>query len=242
MNAKDIMTRNVISVSPATTVEAAAETMLRNRVSGLPVVDGSGNLVGIVTESDFLRRAETKTERKRGSFLEFFLGAGRLADEYVRTHGRKVAEVMTKDPVTISEEVGLDEIVSLMEKHQIRRLLVRKDGCVTGIVSRSNLLHALANLVVDSPRPSVGDFTIRDRILQDYSRQNWGTIAGLDVIVRDGVVDIWGVILDERLRSAMIVLAENVPGVKMIRDHLTWVDPISGFTIAPDNLGNSISN
>jgi CBS domain-containing protein len=242
MKAKDIMTRPVISISPLETVETAARLMLDKRISGLPVINPSDRLVGIVTESDFLRRAEIGTERKRGKFLEFFLGSGTLAEEYAHAHGRKVSDIMTKEPVTISEDTALDETVALMEKHQIRRLPVIKNGRVIGIVSRSNLLHALANLVVDSPRSGVGDYTIRDRILHAYSQQNWAAIGGLDVIVRDGVVDVWGIILDDRQRSAIIVLAENVPGVKMVRDHLTWVDPVSGLTLGPDDVGASVTN
>lgn len=242
MKAKDIMTRPVISISPLETVETAARLMLDKRISGLPVINPSDRLVGIVTESDFLRRAEIGTERKRGKFLEFFLGSGTLAEEYAHAHGRKVSDIMTKEPVTISEDTALDETVALMEKHQIRRLPVMKNGRVIGIVSRSNLLHALANLVVDSPRSGVGDYTIRDRILHAYSQQNWAAIGGLDVIVRDGVVDVWGIILDDRQRSAIIVLAENVPGVKIVRDHLTWVDPVSGLTLGPDDVGASVTN
>lgn len=242
MKAKDIMTRPVISISPLETVETAARLMLDKRISGLPVINPSDRLVGIVTESDFLRRAEIGTERKRGKFLEFFLGSGTLAEEYAHAHGRKVSDIMTKEPVTISEDTALDETVALMEKHQIRRLPVMKNGRVIGIVSRSNLLHALANLVVDSPRSGVGDYTIRDRILHAYSQQNWAAIGGLDVIVRDGVVDVWGIILDDRQRSAIIVLAENVPGVKIVRDHLTWVDPVSGLTLGPDDVGAGVTN
>src|SRR5882724_3187042 len=145
MKAKDVMTRPVISIEPGTSVQQAAQLMLQRRISGLPVIDKTGHLVGIVTEADFLRRAETGTQRRRARWLEFLMGPGRAADEYVHTHGRKVEEVMTPDPQTVAEDSGLDEIVQLMEKRRIKRLPVTRGSQVVGIVSRANLLHALAS-------------------------------------------------------------------------------------------------
>src|SRR6266571_4354636 len=126
MKVKDVMTRPVISVEPDTSVQQAAQLMLQRRISGLPVIDKSGRLVGIVTEADFLRRAETGTQRRRARWLEFLMGPGRLADEYVHTHGRKVEEVMTSDPETVAENTDLDEVVQLMEKHRIKHLPVTR--------------------------------------------------------------------------------------------------------------------
>src|SRR5712671_4790207 len=144
MKVKDIMTCPVISIGPGMSVQQAAQLMLQRRISGLPVVEKSGRLVGIVTEADFLRRAETGTQRRRARWLEFLMGPGRLADEYVHTHGRKVEEVMTPDPETVSEDGELDEAVQLMEKRRIKRLPVVRGKQVVGIVSRANFLHALA--------------------------------------------------------------------------------------------------
>ncbi len=236
MEAREIMTSPVISVQPSDSIETAVRLMLDKNISGLPVIDESGKLVGLVTESDFLRRAEIGTQKKRGKFLQFILGTGKLAEEFAQAHGRKVSEVMTSGPITASPETPLDEVVALMEKHSVKRLPVVDDGRVVGIISRSNLLHALASLVTGTPRSAVGDYTIRDRILHSYAQQDWGSIGSLDVIVRDGVVDLWGVILDERQRAAMIVLVENVPGVKLVRDHLAWVDPVSGISFGPQEL------
>jgi CBS-domain-containing membrane protein len=210
--------------------------MLQKRVSGLPVIDADGNLAGIVTEGDLLRRAETGTERKRPRWLEFVLGPGRLADEYVRTHGRKVAEIMTVEPQTISEDTPLDEIVRCMEKHRVKRLPVVRDRQVVGIVSRANLLHALASLAPAAPRPAPGDFDIRQRLMTELDRQKWTPLAALNVVVRNGIVELWGTITDERERQALIVLAENIAGVKAVRDHLAWVEPNSGMVVySPDD-------
>ncbi|HXW29615.1 MAG TPA: CBS domain-containing protein, partial [Xanthobacteraceae bacterium] len=134
MNAGDIMTPRVVSVRPDASILEAMQLMLANRISGLPVIAGNGKLVGIVTEGDFLRRAETGTQRVRRRWLEFFTGPGKLAEEYVHTHGRKVFDVMTPDPVTITDDTPLDVVVGLLEARRIKRLPVVRSGVVVGIV------------------------------------------------------------------------------------------------------------
>jgi CBS domain-containing protein len=233
MQAKDVMTTSVVSIEPGATVMQAVRLMLQKRISGLPVVNAKGDLVGIVTEGDFLRRAETKTERKRPRWLEFIMGPGRLADEYVHSHGRKVEEVMTPDPTTISEDAPLDEIVQMMEKRGIKRVPVMRGKRLVGIVSRANLLHALAILAPTVPEPSPSDTIIRNRFLAELDKQKWAPVGALNVVVRDGTVELWGTITDERERQALIVAAENIPGVKAVRDHLAWVEPNSGMVIYP---------
>ena len=229
MKAKDVMSRPVISVEPRTSVQEAAQLMLQRRISGLPVVEKSGRLVGIVTEADFLRRAETGTQRRRARWLEFLVGPGRLADEYVHTHGRKVEEVMTPDPKTVSEDSDLDEIVQLMEKRRIKRLPVTRGSQVVGIVSRANLLQALASMGRDANSPTPDDEGIRTRLLAELSKQRWAPSGLINVIVRDGIVELWGTLTDERERQAVVVAAENITGVKAVRDHLVWIDPMSGM-------------
>ena len=231
MNVKHIMTWPVFSVGPDATVLQAVQLMLRHKISGLPVVDADGKLLGIVTEGDFLRRAELATERRRPNWLNFLLGPGRLADEYVHTHTRKVADVMTSEPYTITEDTSLEEVVKLMEKHRIKRLPVVRDKQLVGIVSRANLLHALASLAPAVPATAASDETIRTDLLAELERQKWAPVGFLNVIVRNGVVDLWGTITDERQRQAVIVAAQNTPGVKDVQDHLVWVEPTSGVVI-----------
>ena len=239
MKAKDVMTRSVVSVEPSATVLHAVRLMLQKRISGLPVVDTSGRLVGIVTEGDFLRRAETGTQRRRPRWLEFLLGPGRLADEYTHTHGRKVEEVMTTEPLSVTEDTPLEEVVNTMEKHRIKRLPVVRGQEVVGIVSRANLLHALASLAGEAKPAALSDTTIRELILAELSKQTWAPLGSLDVVVRNGFVDLWGTILDERERNALVVAAENVPGVKGVRDHLAWIDAMSGMVFeAPSDAAN----
>ncbi len=235
MNAADVMTSPVISVKPETPVIEAVHLMLQDDISGLPVVDDAGALVGIVTEGDLLRRAETGTERRRPRWIEFFQ-TGKLAEEYAQTHGRKVGEVMTSTLVVASEDMPLAQIVDLMERKRVQRIPIVRDGKLVGIVSRADLLRALARLVADAPGAAVGDVTIHDQLAADLARQNWAPRT-IDFTVRDGVVELSGVIVDERHRAALCVAAENVPGVKSVRDRLIWVEPNSGMPIIdPDEL------
>jgi CBS domain-containing protein len=237
MQVRDVMTRDVISVTANDSVFKAARMMLHNRVSGLPVVDAAGSLVGMVTEGDFLRRGEIGTERRRPKWLEILLGPGRMADEYVRSSGRKIEDVMTCDPVTVAEEDSLETVVELMERRHIKRLPVLRDGKMIGIVSRANLMHALVSLARDVETPAGGDSTIRDRILTAVAKQPWA--PQLNVVVKNGIAELWGTITDERERQGCVVTAENVAGVREVHDHLVWVEPISGMAFpSPEDEAN----
>ena len=228
MRAHQIMTHSVATVAPDATILEAANIMLQRHVSGLPVVDAAGKLVGVVSEGDFIRRSEIGTQRKRGRWLKFLLGTSAAATDYVRENGRKVSEVMTSDPITIAEDTSLEEIVKTMETNHVKRLPVMKDGKLVGIVSRANLLQAVAGLARDVPDPTADDDHIRRRIIAAIEKNDWSPF-GLNVIVRDGIVHLSGVITDENSRQASIVAAQNVSGVKKIHDHLCWVDTMSGM-------------
>jgi CBS domain-containing protein len=220
MKVADVMERGVISITPESSVTKAARMMLLYEISGLPVIDGSGRLVGIVTEGDFLRRAEIGTELHRKRLAEPLVDIGPLAEEYAHSHGRKVEEVMTRDVVTVTEDASLEEVVRLMERHRIKRVPVLRDAQVIGIVSRANFLHAL---IVLSPKPAsapASDAAIREQILAELEKHAWTPRAALNVGVKDGIVDLDGVILDKRQRAALCIAVENVPGVKEIRDRL----------------------
>jgi CBS domain-containing protein len=232
MKAGDIMSARVVSISPDAGVLEAVRLMLQNHISGLPVVDATGALVGMVTEGDFLRRAETGTTRKRPRWLEFLVGPNRLAEEYVESHARKVGEVMTREPITINEDTPLDEIVQVMERRRIKRVPVMRGAQVVGIVSRSNLMHAVATLGRTAPPPAQSDAAIRQQLLDEFQKQFWAPAALIDVSVKDGVVELWGTILEGAQGEAIKVCAENIPGVKSVVSHLTWIEPMSGMVIS----------
>lgn len=227
MRVGDVMTQEILAIAPEAALKEAAEVMLREHVSGLPVISGR-KLVGIVTEGDLLRRVETETERSRPRWLEFLTGAGTLAQEYVRSHARKVADVMTTEVVTATEDTELEAAVELMERRRVKRLPVLRGTQVVGIVSRANLLHAL----VASPPggAKAQDKAIRDQLWAEIHNQRWKA-QGTNIVVSNGVVDLWGYITDERHRNAIRVAAENIQGVKEIRDHLVWMAPYSGLIL-----------
>jgi CBS domain-containing protein len=233
MNASDVMTRDVVSVGPDSSVLEAVRLMLQHKISGLPVVDRSGALVGIVTEGDFLRRAETGTQRKRSRWIEFLVGPGKLADDYVHTSGRKVDEVMTREVQTVSEDAPLKKIVHLMERHRIKRVPVLRGGQVVGIVTRANLLRAVGGLALEARPATTGDDAIRTRLVTELKKQAWAPLGLVDVAVKDGVVTFTGALTDERQRLALRVAAENIAGVKKVHDHLIWIEPNTGVVIEP---------
>ena len=236
MNAEEVMTTRVISVAPSDTILHAARLMLQHRISGLPVVGPGEDLVGVVTEGDFMRRVELGTQQKHSRWIEYLLTPGKRADEYVHSHGRKVSEVMTCDPRTVAEDTPLEEVVKVMEKHGIKRLPVVRNGKLVGIVTRSNLLRALVSLAQEVGPPARDDATIRNWLMADLEKRNWAPLPLLNIVVRNGIVELWGTIMDERQRQAIVVAAENIPGVKGVRDHLTWVDAMSGMVfLAPED-------
>jgi CBS domain-containing protein len=227
MRVKDVMTPKVISVGADETVVNAARLMLQYQISGLPVVGKEGELVGVVTEGDFLRRGELGTQRRRPKWLEFVLGSGKLAQEYVRASSKKVEDVMTPDPWTIGEDESLETAVDMMERRRIKRIPVTRGGRVVGIISRANLMHALASLARDASPPAGGDAAIRDSIMAAIASQDWA--PQVNVIVKDGIVELYGVVTDDRERQGLAVAAQNVSGVKRVVNHLVWVEPISGM-------------
>jgi CBS domain-containing protein len=238
MRAHQIMTRQVITIAADASIVDAANIMLVKHISGLPVVDQAGKLVGIVSQGDFIRRAEIGTQRKRGRWLKFLVGPGRAASDFVRERGRKVGEIMTPDPCTVTEDATLEDIVELMERKNVKRLPVLRGDTLAGIVTRTNLLQAVAGLTRDVPDPTADDDHIRNRIISSIEKSDWAPF-GLGVIVVNGIVHLSGVITNERSREAAIVAAENVTGATRVHDHLCWVEPMSGMYLnspEDDNL------
>lgn len=231
MKAADVMTHDVKVIESDASVAKAVRLMLNNGFSGLPVVDAQGKLVGMLTEGDLLRRTETGTEKRRPRWLEFLAGPGRLAEEYARTHARRVDDVMTADVTSVGEETPVEQIVQIMERRRIKRVPVVRGGKVVGIVSRANLLRALARLWREPEPASIDDGALRERILAELEKQGWAPRSGIHVSVQNRVVEFTGAIMDERERAALRVLAENIPGVKAVREDLCWVEPMSGWVI-----------
>jgi CBS domain-containing protein len=232
MLAKDIMSSPVISIEPSASIAEAARLMLSHHISGLPVVLADGRLVGMVSEGDFLRRSEIGTEQKHSGWLSFFLSPGKAADEYVRSHGRRIEEIMSDNVVCTRPDAPLEEIVGQMIDRNIKRLPVVLDNKLEGIVSRSDLLRALAGQL-PTTLTAATDAQLEDAIVLELRRRAWSRNGNIQVAAKSGVATLSGVIFDERERRAARVAAENVAGVTAVVDELTWVDPMSGMTMPP---------
>jgi CBS domain-containing protein len=229
MEARDVMTPNVVSVTQDMSVREVARLMVDNRISAVPVVKG-GKLVGIVSEGDLFRRAELGTERHRSHWLEMFASGTNLAWDYVKAHGQTVGDVMSQDVITVTPTTPLGEVANLLESRRIKRAPVVEDGRVIGIVSRANLVQALANFFVPAEDNTiVGDRQVRNALFEEMRRHKWAfKPTDASVTVKDGVVYLWGCINSENERQAMLVAARSVPGVKRVEDRMGY-PPIHPF-------------
>jgi CBS domain-containing protein len=227
MQCGDIMTREVISVSPSDSIGAAAHLMLEHRISGLPVIDAEGALVGMISEGDLLKRTETGTEQSVSALRALWLGPQRLAERYIQTHGRSVRHIMTPDPVSARESSSLSEIVALMQSRNIKRLPVLRDGRVVGIVARADLLRALAQLLPPESGAAASDAAIRSAILRELQQQRWAQRQLIALKVHDGIVELQGFVANPAERQALRVLIQNTAGVKQLIDELLWVEPVT---------------
>jgi CBS-domain-containing membrane protein len=223
MRAIDVMTTSIIFASPTMTVREAAGLLIEHSISAMPVADENGKLVGIVSEGDLLHRSEIGTgARPRAWWLQFLASTRELASQYVKEHAQRVEDVMTTDVISVSEDTPLAEIADLLERHRIKRVPVLKDGKVTGIVSRANLVRALASTApYAAPLVAPGDLQLRTAVLEAMAGQRWA-LSPEQVLVIDGVVHLWGVMTSEEQGKALCVAAQNVPGVKLVVSHLGY--------------------
>jgi CBS-domain-containing membrane protein len=219
MKARDVMVSPVVTVTPSTSVKDVAKLFLKHSFSAVPVVDDKGAIVGIVSETDLMSRAEIGTERQRSWWLRLLMDDRALAADYIKSHGVRVAEVMTLDVITASPDAPLRDVATLLEKHSIKRVPIVENGHLVGILSRANLVQALASAgsKLDIP-PS--DTSIRDRLLMHLKAQPWAHTSLLNVTVNDGVIDLWGVTDSETERKALRIAAEAMPGARAVNDHL----------------------
>ena len=236
MIAADVMTRHCITIAPDATVEDAVNLMLSRHISGLFVVDEAGDLVGVITEGDLLRRDELGTQRNRPWWLRLLASPARQAADFTRANGRHVRDVMTEDVISIAQDAPLEGVVAAMEANRIKRLPVTADGKVVGVVSRTDLLRALIGRARTSEPLPTDDRAIRAAIMTALEAQAWAPMTTLNVTVANATADVWGTITNEEERHAIHVAVENTPGVKAVHDHLVYIEPYTGTVIdAPDD-------
>jgi CBS domain-containing protein len=232
MKAEDVMARDVLTVTPATSIKVALALMLQRKISGLPVLDAKGHIAGILTEGDLLHRTETGTGGKlRSKLMEFLAGPGREAAEYVKTHSRVVGDLMTTDVISVRHDSDLSEIVALMESKHIRRVPVTQDGRLVGIVSRADLLRVIARQLDTESDTHSSDVVIEAALKAELSKADWTTSSNIGVNVDAGIVTYNGFVYDERTRQALMVAAQNTPGVKSVIDQLVCLDVATGMVV-----------
>lgn len=221
MIAADVMVSNVITVDPESCVQDVADVLLKSRISAVPVVDKTGALLGIVSESDLMRRTESGTERRRSAWLDILGSKQAAIADFVKARSRHVVDVMTRDVVTVTPTTPLSDVAALLERKRIKRVPVMKGNTLVGIVSRSNLLQALASLKgAKIPEVAPPDAAIRKNLLSQLVNQSWAHPSLLNVTVHDGTVDLWGVVDSAEEKKAVHVLAETVAGVRAVNDNI----------------------
>ena len=227
MKALDVMTSKVVTVSPETSISEIAKLFLRHRISAVAVVDGDKRVLGMVSEGDLLHRAETETEQKRPWWLSMLAGTEEQARDYVKAHGRCAGDVMSTKLVTVAEDTPLAEIAQLLEERRIKRVPVTRNGKLVGIVSRADLVRALASRSETAPATSSSpsDQAIREELLRTLESNGWIRPNEVTVIVTDGVIHMWGAVESDEIRQAVRVAAENVPGARGVESHIGLVPP-----------------
>lgn len=230
MRASDIMVTDVITVKPDANVQDVAQILLTNRISAVPVVDANGAMVGIVSEGDLLRRREAGTEHERAWWLKLLMGREILAAEYVKEFSRNVTDVMTHHVITAAPDTPVADIATLLERHRIKRVPIVKDGKLVGLVSRANLLQALAAQRKKAlPAHPVSDSELRESLMSRLRAEPWVRPTFVNVTVTDGNVDLWGIVDSASEKQALRVAVEVTPGVKAVNDNVI-VRPVASGT------------
>jgi CBS domain-containing protein len=233
MKISDVMITDFRTVGPDSTIDAAIAIMTERRVSGVPVVDEAGLLLGILTEGDLLRRVETGTgAHARWLLFDLITGPGREAIDYVRTHSRRVGDLMTANVCTVTEDDPLSAAVRLMEGRRIRRVPVVRGKKLVGIVSRSDLIAALGHKLAAFPPMPATDADIAAKAEHELQTAHWLGRTSIGLRVEGGVATLEGIITDERMRDAIRVAVQNVPGVTAIHDRIVFVEPSTGAMTA----------
>jgi len=230
MKASDVMVRDVITVRADDTVQDVAKVLLKHRISGAPVVGERGEIIGIVSEGDLMRRAETGTQYRHTWWGECLIATETLAAEYVKANARKIADVMTTRVIAATPDTQLGDIAVMLEKNRIKRVPIVSGDKLVGIVSRANLLQALVSISskTEGGKPA-DDAAIRAKVIERLDAQPWRQSLPINVIVHEGVVDLWGFVGSEAEHRAIRVAAEAAPGVRSINDNLKVGRPMSGI-------------
>jgi CBS domain-containing protein len=220
MKARDVMVREVITIGPHADIAEAEKLMIAHDVSALPVVDADEHVVGMLSEADFLEREELAGERLHVDWFESLFSSKKLAEGYAKAHGKRVDQLMSRQLISAREDTPLDEVAALLERHHIKRVPILRDGRLVGIVSRRNLIQALASGKLATHPTVDDDHALRMEILSRLEQQRWTQFGGRNVVVQNGTVHLWGLVSSAEERRALVALCENVPGVTTVVDEM----------------------
>lgn len=219
MLVRDIMTTDVVTVGPETPVKEIAAKLLERRISAVPVLDHDGRIVGVVSEGDLLRRVEAGTERHVSSWMFMISGPDRLAGDYIKSHGRRAVDVMTRDVISVADDAPISRLAEIFETRRIKRVPVVRNGRLVGIASRSNLVQVLLGVADRAPpEPAPDDATLRLRLIDALKAEPWADVMRLHVEVENGIVHYAGVVGSPEERTALTIAAEGIAGVKGVRN------------------------
>jgi CBS-domain-containing membrane protein len=221
MRAIDVMTSDVITIDENASVHTAAKLLMEHDISAVPVVDKDNRVIGMVSEGDLLHRAETGTEQWRSWWLEMMASRNQLATEYIKSHSDKVRDVMTRGVISVTETTPVADIALLLETHRIKRVPVLRNGKLVGVVSRANLVRALAMMIEEPPSETeADDRVIRDKLMAELRAQKWAEVSPANITVKNGIVHLWSSYLSEQERRALVLLAQSTSGVRRVEDHM----------------------
>jgi CBS domain-containing protein len=220
------MTKDIVTVAPDATVGDIAALLATRRISAVPVVSGERQLIGIVSQTDLAHRSETGTEKRRKWWLEMFAEPDAKAREYVKSHGQKAQDVMTRHVVSVLETASLAEVADVLDTHRIRQVPVMSGGCLAGMISRADLVRVLAEVSITKPAPRPDNGALQKAIWDQIKGQPWLQSAFVNLAVNDGVVELWGAVDSNEQRRALKVLVEGVPGVKKVEDNVTLLPKV----------------
>ncbi len=219
MKAKHVMVSPVKVGRADMTVREVAKVLTENGISALPIINERGNLIGIVSEGDLIRRAEIGTQKHRSLWLSLFISNIQLAEEYARAHSRLVKDLMTNEVVTVDPETPLEKVAELFDRHRIKRVPVCEKGGLVGIVTRANLVQAIAT-APQKAHSDLGDEQIREKARKRIEGESWANANSINITVKGGTVHLWGTVQSEAERNALRAAIENIAGVKAIKDSI----------------------
>ena len=221
MLAEQIMTSHVITVSPQTSISEIAELMTRHRISGLPVLGEDGNLVGIVSETDLLHRAETATEKQRKWWVALFLDPDMRARDFIKVHGRTAADVMSHFVISIPHDAPLATVANILEANNLKRAPVLKQGKLVGIITRGDLVKAFVDADAMRSAPHREPGALQKAINDRLAKQSWLNPTYINVIVTDEAVEIRGIVQSEDQHRALEILVAELAGSRRVESHVT---------------------